>query len=125
MRINKLWNSSESFTLSFNNPIIEKEATNGEMYYQKGPLVYAYEIPHIEKTIKTYQNTDFKDYYCFPSNDDYQYLSISKQGIEPFAENETSISGSFFNSKTQKAVQLPLVPMGKTVLRKVTFPKKQ
>ena len=125
LRINKLWNSSVSFTLSFNNPILEKETNNGEVYYQKGPLVYAYEIPHTEKTIKTYQNTDFKDYYCFPSDDDYQYLSISKQGIEPFAEDETSILGSFFNSKTQKAVQLPLVPMGKTVLRRVTFPKKK
>ena len=41
-----------------------------------GPLVYAYEIPHREESIKSYDLDGFADYYCFPTDDTYKNLKV-------------------------------------------------
>lgn len=131
--ITKAWQNGDTLTLTFENELQFKEARNKEWYLQQGPLVYAYDIPHKEQTIKSYEGTNFTDYYCFPKTEDYKNLQIIKDGAfsatqdkiaQNFYDSEVYLKGSLFNTATKKEETVKLIPMGKTVLRKVTFPKK-
>lgn len=128
--VTKKWEAKDQLTLSFANKIEQIEASNGEVYFQKGPLVYAYAIPEEEKTIKVYEDTGFRDYYCFPKDAAYKDLALTNVDNFQFV---TEDSASWYNGKTYllgtmessgKQQQVKLVPMGSTVLRKITFPKK-
>lgn len=121
--ISKTWQPEEKFTITFNNPVEQKEARNKEVYIQKGPLVYAYEIPHTEKTIKTFGFRDFRDYHCFPKNDTYKSLQFSNM-TSFLVSDDISLRGKLYDVYQQKETEVNLVPMGKTILRRVTFPIK-
>lgn len=123
IEINKVWEEKQRFDLIFDNPIQEKEARNGELYIQKGPLVYAYEIPHIEKPIKKYTLPRFNDYYCFPTNKQFESLVVNQIKPFGFTSKQGQIMGKFYDSIQKKSVVLPMTPMGKTILRRVTFSK--
>jgi DUF1680 family protein len=129
-RITKAWQPNETLTMRFENEIQFETALNGESYLQRGPIVFAYEIPHREEVIKAYENTAYKDYYCFPENEDYKDLSLKENANftlvaakekTSFYEMNWSLAGEFFNRKTGQPLPLTLVPMGKTILRQVTF----
>ncbi|MEM9680314.1 MAG: beta-L-arabinofuranosidase domain-containing protein, partial [Bacteroidota bacterium] len=76
--ITKIWEDGDQIKINFDNPIEAKKFQNGEVYFQRGPLVFAFEIPHEEKAIKTYEDETFKDYYCFPSEDTFQDLKVGE-----------------------------------------------
>lgn len=128
--LSKEWNDGDALTVKFKNEIKVNTANNNEAYVQKGPLVYAMEIPHREETIKSYGN-DFRDYYCLPEGDSYKDLMLSEANFEfksgfssnSYYESEIYIKGDFFNTKTQQLENLRLIPIGKTTLRRTTFPK--
>jgi len=128
--ISKEWQHGETVSISFKNEIQLKMAHNDEAYFQKGPLVYAYEIPHTERIIKSYDNSEFTDYYCFPDNDLHEEFKVGKtkfKAVEDtqspgFYKSQLSLKGQLIDANN-KAVEVELVPMGKTVLRRVTFPK--
>ncbi|UJH68899.1 beta-L-arabinofuranosidase domain-containing protein [Allomuricauda sp. SCSIO 65647] len=122
----KTWPPDETFAITFNNPIKVKPANNDQVYLQKGPLVFAHQIPHKEKTIKTYGDTSFKDYYCLPENEDHKNLVIPENAnFKSIEDGELALKGELFDTSRQKEVEATLVPMGKTVLRRVTFPEKK
>ena len=130
--VTKNWKTNDQLTVTFVYEIEQLEASNGEFYFQRGPLVYAYSIPAKEKVIKTYPNTKFKDYYCFPEEKRYKDLFLTNASNFQFvSENENSASwydhktyllGTMENENKQQPIKL--VPMGETVLRKITFPKR-
>jgi DUF1680 family protein len=131
-KMTKEWENGDQFTIKFNQKIQQKEALNGEIYLQRGPLVYAYEISHREETIKKYADENFKDYYCFPQNEKYKDLKLvadaestfeNEQSEASFYGMKTFVRTTFFDEKEQKEKTIQLVPIGKTTLRKVTFPK--
>jgi hypothetical protein len=110
------------------------EAFNGEVYFQRGPLVYAHAIPHEEKTIKTYDRAGFRDYYSFPTKKNFKPFTISTENISTFeyeslelsdGENPWYRSGDYLTGYltdvSGKNKQVKLVPLGSTVLRQVTF----
>ncbi len=133
--IKKRWKNGDTIELSFENTIEVKEFQNGENYFQRGPIVYAYEIPHTEESIKDYEIEGFRDYYCFPSNDDYKtltskgdnsdfvHINNNPNPINPWYSGDYFIEGNLFDQKTMSTQQKKLVPMGSTVLRKVSFSK--
>lgn len=126
--LRKEWQNGDRVSIRFENEVQIKSANNEEKYLQRGPLVYAFEIPHREESIKKYDHKDFRDYYCFPLEQSFEGLSLPEEQIfswktdpkaQSFHESEVFLECKF-NKETDKALQL--VPMGKTVLRKVTFP---
>ncbi len=132
-KIEKEWKADETFTITFQNKIEQKTANNGEKYLQRGPLVFAYGIPHREEIIKSYSDERFRDYYCFPTNDDYKHLEFVEESDFNFESQSTPgtfygheifMEGSMYDNKQHKNVKVRLIPLGKTVLRKVTFPIK-
>ena len=129
--LKKTWTNGEEFTITFNNKTTFKKALNGEAYLQRGPLVFAYEIPHTEKEIKNYNFNNYQDFYCFA--DDKKHLNLTLLDQYEFIKEENSTSSSFYdiktylegymmNLQTNEKELIRLVPMGKTILRRVTFP---
>ncbi|WP_299365793.1 beta-L-arabinofuranosidase domain-containing protein [Winogradskyella sp.] len=130
--ISKEWRNQDTLTVRFKNEIKVHSANNDEVYLQKGPLVYALEIPHIEETIKEYEN-GFRDYYCFPKNKSYEGLTLnettnfnlkSNLNEATFYGAKLLLQGELFDA-SNNSINVQLVPIGKTVLRRVTFPKNE
>ena len=132
-KIKKTWSKQDQIQLEFEYDI-QVNKFKEEIYFQRGPLVYALAIPHEEKSIKDYELEGFKDYYCFPQDDNYEHLEIIKdQPFEwvnskvkttqnPWYEDDFFLLGQAYNNKTKKLEEVKLTPMGSTVLRRVTFP---
>ncbi|WP_111683629.1 beta-L-arabinofuranosidase domain-containing protein [Winogradskyella tangerina] len=129
--INREWKDGDQLTINFKNSIKINSALNDEVYIQKGPLVYAFEIPHKEESIKDYEN-GFRDYYCFPTDksfeglkfiDDSEFNFNVSNETPSFYNSEMYIQGEMYDTARNRDVTVRLIPMGKTVLRRVTFPK--
>ena len=129
--LNRTWMDGDELTLKFKNDIKINSARNNEVYLQKGPIVYAYEIPHREESIKDYDN-GFKDYYCFPTSTTYEMLELNENTdfqfkitntSDSFYDSDRYLKGELFDRSKNKTIPVNLIPMGKTVLRRVTFPK--
>jgi DUF1680 family protein len=125
------WKNGDEITIKFNNDIKQYKAFNDEVYLQRGPIVYAYEISHKEETIKTYAKANYRDYYCFPTNQDYKNLALttdakfelkSHSNYHSFYDSQWNLKGSLYNTSKNENQDVTLIPIGKTVLRRVTFP---
>ena len=66
----------------------------------------------------------FYDYYCFAENKAYENLSITKNNLPfEFTDNEIpTLVGKLLDEEMNQVREISLIPMGKTVLRRVTFP---
>ena len=126
--ISREWDNDD-FVLRFDNEIT-KVAFNDEYYFQRGPLVYALPIEHREETIKEYNEPGFRDYYAFPTNERYKSLSLIDSQFEfktsgtnefPWYGKDTYLQGKMMNANTGKEELVKLIPLGSTVLRRVTF----
>jgi len=115
--ITKTWEPGESFTLTFEQNIQHQVAQNEEVYFQRGPLVYALEIPHKEQTIKEYEQGKFRDYYALPIDNAHQSIQLDLNTLTYRFEAGTS-------PQLVLNEDLRLIPLGKTVLRRLTFPLK-
>jgi hypothetical protein len=111
----------------------EKIFGNGDLYFQRGPLVYAYPIPHWVESIKDYEHEGFMDFHCLPEEKDFQFLSIGDPDRLEYAFHKSSETGDPWyqpypyirlklDGNSGEAENLRLVPMGNTVLRQVSFP---
>ncbi|MEO1261180.1 MAG: beta-L-arabinofuranosidase domain-containing protein [Bacteroidota bacterium] len=123
-KIKKTWSDVDAVQIEFKNNVLANKLKNGEIYFQKGPLVYALEIPHEEKNIKDYLLKDFHDYHCLAINDDHENLRLDKNALEfEFISGGSQyLKGNVVNTKTNNNREVKLRPMGETVLRRVTFP---
>ncbi|MEM6632280.1 MAG: beta-L-arabinofuranosidase domain-containing protein [Bacteroidota bacterium] len=125
VKVSKEWRNGDQIQLNFDHQIQQHLLPNGEVYMQRGPLVFAYPIAHKKEVIKTYRGTDFTDYHCHPQTDAYETIHLPPardwvyEVVEPF-------SREIWTGKQPrlKAGDLSLVPLGNTVLRKVSFPLK-
>jgi len=128
--LKKSWVTGDVVRIAFQNELEVKEFHNGEIYFQKGPLVYALAIPHEEETIRTYEVEGFKDYHCMPTNQDFHKIAYPAASKLEYSEREVS-GASWLNSHVieiammndTKKEKIQLRPMGSTILRRVTFNK--
>lgn len=128
VQVTNEWNKNK-IMIEFQNEI-QKVAHSGQHYLQRGALVFAFPIPHRNETIKTYDLDGFTDYYAFPTDDTYKNLTLTdtpftftSTGDEfPWYKSDTYLEGKFIDSKSGKTDTMRLIPMGSTVLRRVTFP---
>jgi len=128
-RINREWRNGDSISLIFENEVQPKEFGDGETYFQRGALVYALPIPHIEQVVKTYGIRNFKDYYCLPLDEGLQNMTLPAEAtavhlVSPNTKNlfeSNTLQVTLKNGGADREVAL--VPMAHTILRKVTFEK--
>lgn len=146
--IDKVWKKGDVVELTFNDKPVAKRFINNEMYFQKGCLIYALPVP--EKRIVTkdfgngYVNYDlvpqdmgeavrmFEDLRV-PSNMDDARRAKKNKGVYTFTANPDFDKNypydkpyGFMNVKFVKRSNgetetLQLVPIGSTVLRKISF----
>ena len=93
-----------------------KEDLNHEQYFSYGALIYAKPIEAIEHTGKVY-SAGFIDLTYSPADSGrYEFIANHRASFK-----DGKISLNLKNKTTLKPEKLELIPMGKTILRQVTF----
>ncbi len=134
-RLEKEWEDGDVIRIEFDQDIQRIEWANGQAYLQSGPLVFAYPIPHREETIKQYGTGGFRDYYCFPKEENHlslqflselpTYFSIRKaiDGTQVSSNlPQVFLEGEMWDARQEHKSSVQFIPLGTTVLRQVTFP---
>jgi fructose-bisphosphate aldolase class 1 len=107
------------FEVAFKTSIKEHSFKEDEVYFTYGSLVYALPISSQGTISKNFPVSGFHDYQYSPIGFARYLLSAASN----LAADDSKITGIFLNEKTQKQENRELVPMGKTILRQVTFQK--
>ena len=136
--IQKKWKSGDKIRVNFKNEV-QTVASNDEIAFRRGALIYALPIASQNETVFEYQVAGFTDFYVFPTDTAYKNYRLSNENSDnafgftftnsatndnPWYCGKTVLSGNFYNEKTKKVEPIRLIPMGSTVLRKVTFRSK-
>jgi DUF1680 family protein len=112
--IRKKWSGKEVLNLDFKVEI-EKNTINDEVYFTYGRLVLALPIEAIEIPKKVYTD-DFQDFeYAHKNLIIYKYLD------EIPVKEQDHFHINLYNPVKQKPDYKELIPIGKTILRQVTF----
>ena len=106
----------DQIELEFKTDVQVKEDLNHEKYFSYGALIYARPIKAIELTGKVYA-PGFIDLTYSPA-DSSKYEFITNQQAR-FRGGKISIS--LKNKTTKKTEKVELIPLGKTILRQVSF----
>ena len=116
MVITRVFNTVDVIRFSFETEIqVHQDATGGH-YFTRGALLYAAPIPSVEIQGKTYWK-NFTDYMYMPvSASRYTY-----QTDNLMTYSKGTITTTLINSTTGKPETVGLIPIGKTILRQVTF----
>ncbi|MDD2798914.1 MAG: glycoside hydrolase family 127 protein [Bacteroidales bacterium] len=133
--VQKKWKSGDKIRVNFQNEI-QTVLSNDEVALRRGTLVFALPISSRNETVREYDVAGFKDFYVFPTDSSYKNARLVDSNKDncfgfifknegatnnPWYEGKTYLSGEIFNIKTNKNESIRLIPMGSTVLRKVTF----
>jgi hypothetical protein len=132
--LTKEWKADDRITVSFKPDIERRKMANGEVYWKRGPLVYALPIPSDIKQIKTYSVPGFGDYEYTPKTGagwDYaaeeggEAFNVVKTAVQgnPWVTAPVRLTGSLLNRKTGQSETVELQPMGVNILRRTTFPE--
>ena len=123
----KEWNLKQTITIEFLCKVKFYTDFRGECFVSHGPLVYALPIAAKEQTILEYEQKPFREMIYTSLEREKENLCI-KEGEKRFfcyMEKEEpdwkkqELIGRFWNGKEN--ISLTMIPMGGTILRKVTF----
>jgi len=130
--IEKIWNGTSAFSLEFLPEAEIKKDLKSDFYFTHGALVFALPIQSKSFVTKTYPLKNFRDVICKPVSSpdvcvDLKNISLrqlkNQNGKTIFERNRLKVK--LFNKKIGREENLNLVPVGATLLRRVTFPKKK
>jgi DUF1680 family protein len=124
--IESKWKTANTVIVKFEPEPAVHHDINGESYFSLGALVYAAPFESIEKPTRKFPLPGFSDYsyyparkngYSFiPGTSDVLNVILKKKGFSyPLLET------ILLNTNSQKQEKVTLVPIGKTILRQVTF----
>jgi hypothetical protein len=117
--ISKQWNKTEKIRVEFDPALKINETFDKEVYFTYGPLVLAHPIDGIETKIKEYHINSFCDTYYKPVLlKQYEY-----KGGKLIKTDTLRFGVQLFNKQSGKNENVLLIPMGKTILRQVSFKK--
>lgn len=122
--ISRSWRGETVFTLRFAASPEIKTDILGDAYITYGALVMALPIEAKEKIAKEHPLPGFYDKYFTPVRGaQYDYSLYTVAVPEAIKGELPQVAALFRNNQTGAQEKLILVPMGKTILRRVTFPK--
>lgn len=118
--ISRNWSHHSSLTIRFEAKPMMKNDKAGEYYFAYGPLVLAHPIEANRRITKRFPIADLYESKYTPSQFVVYRYTISeiwksKKGMSFYTR--------LFNPQSNKQESVNLVPMGKTILRQVTFKK--
>lgn len=128
--ISREWKTGDIVKLSFETPVKINEDRNGDKFVSRGALLYALPIAHQEKIYKEYEKGDFEDTFYEPVNSEFDFLLPNQPELifkrSAFDENypwkTVFLEGKLKNPTNNKMEEIKLVPLGATLLRRLTFP---
>jgi DUF1680 family protein len=122
--IHKTWNNDDKVIIQFYPEPIVKKDLNNEYYFTYGALVLAHPVASTSTIIKQYPLKGFYDFKYRPESlVVYQYINDDAPKVTIESKNKLEFTTTMFNPATQKNEAIQLVPMGKTILRQVSFKK--
>ncbi len=130
-RITKKWQTGDTITVRFETTIQQHTDRKGDRYFSYGPLVYALPLESIKKVQKEFPVEGFRNLvYTTPRTEKTKW-QVEEGKIDSFeleCEDNSLINNvkcriraELFDPVIKKNVEVHLVPMGQTILRKVTF----
>ena len=137
VRITKTWHPGDVLRVNFNFRVERCKVPNGKSYYRRGPLIYALELPaRAERTHEFKLGDEPSGFYRYgvTTSDltgwdyridpDARFDPVrlgSPDSDHPWARPPAGLRGKMLDAEGQ-AVEVILVPVGTTLLRRVTFP---
>jgi len=120
--IHKTWKNNDKISIRFfPEPEVKKDANN-EYYFTYGALVLAHPIAVTENITRNYPLPGFHDFQYRPvSLVVYKCAGDTEPGIKIENKDKLEFTTSVFNPVSKKDEAIELVPMGKTILRQVSF----
>ena len=144
MKISKKWNSGDVLEVEFKDDIEVRRFHNNELYLTKGALIYAADIPCTKNPTKQFSE-GFANYDALPADDAQAELVFESMMMPGNADIKNKRNPSMFRYESNpefdgmfpfdrpcgyitgrfvidgKVSECRLVPMGSTILRRVTF----
>ncbi|MEO0897730.1 MAG: beta-L-arabinofuranosidase domain-containing protein [Bacteroidota bacterium] len=136
VKVSGKWEDGDVIRLKFHQHARIHEHSPNHHFIQRGPLVYALAIPHEEKVIKTYAGTDYTDYHCLPQSKNFERLrlhassesavlidEIPTHASNPWHRSDFFLEVPLYDETKEEVRKEKFIPIGSTILRRVTFPK--
>jgi uncharacterized protein len=116
--MNQQWNGTQEITIEFIPEVVVRQDINNENYFTYGALVLALPIDGVEEKTKTFPIPGFYNWEYSPKD-----LVVYEYANEPVIADPQRLvfKTSLINPLTKQKQAVELVPMGKTILRQVTF----
>lgn len=118
----QVWGEQTTLSVSFTSEIEKKETANKEIYFESGPFVLCHVLEAKQTIAKTFTLAGLQESVYTPVN------PVVFQYDNELVSQETNLANSYttwmINSSTGKKEKIILVPMAKTILRQVSFQKK-
>jgi hypothetical protein len=145
-RISKKWKTGDRIAVNFETVIKPVKSVSGDVALQRGPLLYALPIPSRSYVNKTYDIEGFADLSFVPEEGaEWEFTFVRKSpnvspsqiescGFVLFRNNEADLQYPWDKSPLELVGMMKkggggcqsvrLVPLGSTILRRLTFPMK-
>lgn len=128
LTITRRWEGTQCIDVTFACGVQFKTDFRKDMYVTRGPLVYALPIEAREETVFAYDLKPFREIAYQPLQRADEKLMIHEDSRDTFVYREAangswreqSITGRFWDGEHFE--ERTMIPMGATILRKVTFP---
>jgi hypothetical protein len=138
--LEKRWSPGDRVSVELDERITALRAVNGEVWLERGPLVYALRIPAVPRVIRTYNLHGFADFEYFPAPGAHWHYAfnscLGKEGygfavregkddnpLFPFDGAPLLLEGKMIDLETGRFAEISFVPMASELaaLREVTF----
>lgn len=131
IEIRRMWEKEQQISVTFKTTIKASTDFNKDYYISYGPLLYALPIESEELVVRNFPLAPFADKGYVPITRDTETLEISEMDLEKFYLETSSEPQNFADLKIhgffyekEKQIEKEMIPMGETILRKVTFARK-
>ncbi len=130
--LRRKWKKGDRFTLTFKAEVLPHQASNGQTYLSRGPLLFALPLPTQKKIVHQFPLKGFYTYdmvcadpsgwkYTFAKDPkDFTFLRVLERGPNPWADPPCALGGSM-KDRAGASHDVRLVPLGCTILRRLTF----
>lgn len=126
--IRRCWNGTEKIAISFETEIRIGSDFNRDSYVSYGPVLYAVPLESVGKVIKKLDVEPFAEKIYEPVDRKWEKLKIADDDVDKFRFAGEKNPDSFRNLRIKgvfrlgdQIVEKDMIPMGETILRKVTF----
>jgi len=133
LRVDRTWHTGDRAVLDLEATVSLEQSCDAQAVVVRGPLVFAAALPDQRQSVKDYALEGFHDYDIEPTHEDAWNLSMPRgpakfdlhrrpgEIAEPWQNSSVELRG-YLTAPDAKSVAVTLVPMGCTILRRVTFP---